>query len=355
MSGDSGLARALGPAMVRAWRHRGPLACLMQPVSWLYALLAGVQRAFYRLGWLQPQRLPCAVVVVGNVVAGGAGKTPTTMGLVSHLRASGLAVGVVSRGYGRISDSVRMVQSGDDPADTGDEPLLIARATGAPVYVGRNRHAAASALLAAHPETQVIVCDDGLQHYALYRDVEVCVFDDRGVGNGWLLPAGPLREPWPRKTLAAMGQTAARTLVLHTGKAPAFGGFRAHRTLAPSALAHNGNAIPLDTLKAPLLALAGIATPDAFFASLSAAGVLFDKTLALPDHFDFAQLDTQQLVGYQVICTEKDAVKLWKVWPTALAVPLVQTLEPAFLTALDSMVQGVLRAKLSSGHGHQTT
>ena len=340
--------------LTRAWETRGHLAVMLLPIALLYYALLVLRRGLYRTGLLTSQSVDCAVVVVGNAVAGGAGKTPTTIGIVQHLQARGLAVGVVSRGYGRSEDTVRAVLPESDAHTVGDEPLLIARTTRAPVFVAPKRHAAAAALLAAYPQTRVIVCDDGLQHYALHRDLEVCVFDDRAVGNGWLLPSGPLREPWPRAALACAGQRDDHLLVLHTGAKPAFAGFRGHRELAEHALTRDGCQQALTDLKPPLLALAGIARPDAFFALLRARGLALDQTLALPDHFDFSQFDTTQLQGHQVLCTEKDAVKLWKVWPQALAVPLVQTLEPAFLQALDNRLNAVLAAKLSSTHGHQT-
>lgn len=354
MGGGRGLAPWLGTRLVHAWERRGVIAILLAPVSLLYLTIVGLRRLGYRLGLWPSQRVNCSVIVVGNAVAGGAGKTPTTIGIVQHLRARGFAVGVVSRGYGRSTTDVRAVDGRDAAEVVGDEPLLIARATDVPVYVGRNRHAAATALLQQHPHTQVIVCDDGLQHYPLFRDVEVCVFDERGVGNGWVLPAGPLREPWPRTALQASGQDDKRLLVLHTGHHKAFVGFTAYRALAKHARARDGQPIALNALQQPVLALAGIAKPDEFFSSLRALGVELQATLPLPDHFDFSQLDTERLQGHQVLCTEKDAVKLWKVWPEALAVPLLQTLEPAFLAALDTMLDGVLRAKLSSPHGHQT-
>ena len=352
----SGLKQRLGALLLRAWQDRGPVALLLLPITLLYFSLLSVRRSLYRTGLLQAQRVDCAVLVVGNAIAGGAGKTPTTISIVQHLQARGLAVGVVSRGYGRSQRTVCTVTPSSQAAAVGDEPLLMARATGAPVFVATQRHAAAAALLAAHPRTQVIVCDDGLQHYPLYRDLEVCVFDNRGKGNGWLLPSGPLREPWPRRALACIGQTDARLLVLHTGSRPAFAGFSAQRWLDDQALGSDGRTIALDALPStqPLLALAGIAMPEPFFESLRAMGLELNKTLALPDHFDFAQLDTAQLQGYRVLCTEKDAVKLWNFWPQALAVPLRQTLEPAFLQTLDRQLDSVLAAKLSSKHGHQT-
>ncbi|RYY51787.1 MAG: tetraacyldisaccharide 4'-kinase, partial [Comamonadaceae bacterium] len=204
-------------ALQRAWLRRGPLARLLWPVSLLYGALGALHRAAYRRGWLTVQRLPVPVVVVGNVVAGGAGKTPAVLALLDHLRQRGIAAGVVSRGYGRNGDACTEVLPDDDPARVGDEPLLLRRKSGAPVFVAARRAEAARALLAAYPATRVLLSDDGLQHHAMARDIEICVFDRRGIGNGWLLPAGPLREPWPR----------ACDLVLHTGARPAFAGFTA--------------------------------------------------------------------------------------------------------------------------------
>jgi tetraacyldisaccharide 4'-kinase len=354
MSQGPGLQHSLSQVLLRAWTRRGLIARLLLPLSLLYHLVFSLRRALYRAGFYSSRSVPCVVLVVGNSIVGGAGKTPTTIGIVQHLRDRGLVVGVVSRGHGRKGMAVRAVTAQSDAQEVGDEPLLVARATSVPVFVGSSRWEAATALLGAHPQTQVIVCDDGLQHYALQRDMEVCVFDERGIGNGWLLPAGPLREPWPRRPLACAGQSDAHLLVLHTGAQAAFAGFRAQRTLASQAVACDAKRTDLRALQAPLLALAGIARPEIFFASLRSMGLVLEKTLALPDHCDFAQLDAAALQGYQVLCTEKDAVKLWRYLPTALAVPLIQTLEPAFLAALDSLLDATLAAKLSSGHGHQT-
>ena len=274
----------------RAWLHRGALACLLWPLSMLYAALFALRRWLYRRGWLQTGHVPVPVIVIGNVIAGGAGKTPVVMAVVRHLQARGLRAGVVSRGYGRRTDDCREVLGESDPQDVGDEPALIHRATGAPVFVARRRIDAARALLARHPAVQVIVSDDGLQHLALGRDIEVCVFDDRGVGNGWRLPAGPLRERWPRSC----------DLVLHSGAHPAFeGGYTATRGLADDAVASDGQRVPLDVLAAkPVIALAAIARPQAFFDMLRAQGFVLAQTIALPDHFDFAGWQRPAAPGY---------------------------------------------------------
>ncbi|MDM0023490.1 tetraacyldisaccharide 4'-kinase [Variovorax saccharolyticus] len=322
--------------MQDAWLQRGVLARLLWPLSLLYGGLAALRRTLYLLGALRTESAGVPVVIVGNVIAGGSGKTPVVMAIVRHLEARGLRVGVVSRGYGRSTQDCREVQDDSAPDEVGDEPALIRRSTGAPVFVARRRIEAARALLARHPATQVIVSDDGLQHLALARDLEICVFDDRGIGNGWLLPAGLLREPWPRPC----------DLVIHTGDRPAFAGFRARRTLADDAVRRDGTRVPLASLAgASLIAVAAIAKPEGFFQMLRARGVLPAQCIALPDHDDFSRWSPPADPGAIVLCTEKDALKLWQKAPAALAVPLVFEPEPAFFAALD--------AKLSSRDGHQ--
>lgn len=325
------------PGLQGAWLRRGLLARLLWPLSLLYAALFILRGWLYRLGWLRTERAPVPVIVVGNVIAGGAGKTPVVMAVVQHLRARGLQVGVVSRGYGRRTDDCREVLGDSDALDVGDEPALIHRLTQAPVFVARKRIDAARALLAGHPGTQVIVSDDGLQHLAMARDIEICVFDDRGIGNGWRLPAGPLREAWPRPV----------DLVLHSGAHPAFaGGYGATRRLAQDALTQAGTRVPLNTLIGrPLTATAAIARPEGFFDMLRARGLTLAETVPLPDHFDFDGWQRPVTVGRTLVCTEKDAVKLWRKAPDALAVPLEFTPSREFFNALD--------AKLSSLDGYQ--
>jgi len=317
----------------RAWLERGALARLLWPLSLLFGALAALRRALYRGGILRAERVSVPVVIVGNVVAGGAGKTPSVIAIVRHLQAQGVRVGVISRGYGRTTEGCLEVQAESLPGETGDEPLLIRRATGAPTFVARKRIEAARALLTAHPDTRLIVSDDGLQHLALARDVEICVFDDRGIGNGWLLPAGPLREPWPRTC----------DLVLHTGDMPAFSGFRARRALAADAVDRLGTQVALASLAGRrTVAVAAIAKPQGFFDMLRAAGVELAQAVALPDHHDFKDWPLAD-AGTTVLCTEKDAAKLWRAQPDALAVPLLFEPELDFFQALD--------AKLSSLDG----
>lgn len=338
--------------LTSAWTRRGLLVWLLWPAALLFGTLSALRRAMYQAGLLKMQRVPALVIVVGNVVAGGSGKTPLVMALVRHLQARGVPVGVISRGYGRQARDCQEVLADSVMADVGDEPALIQRATSAPVFVAARRFDAARSLLARYPETQVILCDDGLQHLGLQRDLEICVFDDRGIGNGFLLPAGPLREPWPR----------AVDLVLHTGTHPAFAGFTAQRTLARHALRADGSQIALTALSEltrpgakPLLAVAAIAKPQDFFAMLQAQGLPLAHTIALPDHDDFGNWLRNEYEGYTIICTEKDAVKLWHKQPDALAVALVFTPEPAFMTQFDALLAPRLKPTLSSPHGHTTS
>jgi tetraacyldisaccharide 4'-kinase len=321
-------------ALQRAWLARGWPARLLWPLSLVYRGLAALHRGAYAAGVLRRARLPVPVIVVGNVVAGGAGKTPVVLALLAHLEQAGWRAGVVSRGYGRQGHASRPVAPHDDPRDVGDEPLLLRRRSGRPVQVAARRVAAGLALLEAHPELQVLVCDDGLQHHALARDLEICVFDARGAGNGWLLPAGPLREPWPRPV----------DLVLCHGAPAGIAGFRMERRLADHAVRADGARRALASFAgAPLTAVAGTAQPQAFFTMLNAAGLRLAHAIALPDHHPF----DAPLAGVAgtLLCTEKDAVKLWRHHPQAWAVPLEVAIEPAFWQAFDQL----LAARLSSG------
>lgn len=318
------------------WRQRGPLAWLLLPLSGLYGLVWRLRCLAYRCGWRRSGHPGVPVIVVGNVVAGGAGKTPTTMALVQHLQARGIPVGVVSRGHGRSDRQVRAVGPDSTAQDVGDEPLLIERRTSAPVWVGASRLEAAQQLLQAHPQVRVLVCDDGLQHLGLRRDLEICVMDERGVGNGWLLPAGPLREPWPRPV----------DLLLYTDGRPRPGAHWAQRVLARQAINGQGDRCDWSALAAgPVDAVAGLARPEAFFAMLRASGLQLAQTWPRPDHdafVDWSPPDT----GRPLLCTEKDAVKLWRQRPDAWAVPLTLQVSEDFWQSLDAWLlrQGLMEA-----------
>ena len=319
------------------WRERPSLWMrLLQPLSMLYGWLAERQRRHAK-----PQRAPVPLLVVGNFSVGGAGKTPTVIALVQALQKAGHRPGVLSRGFGRRGDGVRAVQRGDTAAEVGDEPLLIQRRTGAPVWVGRERIQAARALCSAQPGVDVLVSDDGLQHHALAPDAALVVFDDRGAGNGLLLPAGPLREPLPR-------QSPSRMRVLYTGSrvSTALPGVLAQRRIThawPLAAWQAGDAqqaVALATLQGrKLVAAAGLAAPEKFFGMLQATGLRFDR-LPLPDHFGFHTLPWPA-TSTDVLLTEKDAVKLQplqlgstRVW----VVPLDFQLPPALIADLSALL-----------------
>ncbi len=327
-------------------QRRGLFAALLWPLSLLYRVLLACRRLPYTFGWVEASRLPVPVVVVGNVVVGGAGKTPTTIALVEHLTRQGWRVGVVSRGHGRRASGVIEVLADTDPAQSGDEPRLIRRRTGVPTWVGRQRVQAARALLASHADVNLIVCDDGLQHWALHGDVRIVVFDDRGLGNGWLLPAGLLREPWPVQHAAH----APQLMLCHTRSADApevpvpagIDRFVAQRRLSGFAVNRQGQLRALaDFTGQPLLALAAIARPEAFFAMLTDAGVAPQRCVPLPDHADAGVLRAA-VAGWHgtVLCTEKDIVKL-DTLPAevqAWAVPLELQIEPGFYDAVDEQL-----------------
>ena len=224
------------------------------------------RRYLYSKHVLRSTRLSCPVVVVGNLSVGGTGKTPLVCWLVARLGERGFRPGVVTRGYGGSSRDVRSVEASDDPGVVGDEPILLARRTGVPIAVGRNRPAAAQLLVGAGCD--VIVSDDGLQHYALSRDCEVVVIDgDRRFGNGWLLPAGPLREPPARlRSANAIVVNGARALL---------DGALSMRLEAKSAVALvGGRTMPLQAFAGTAVhAVAGIGNPERFFNMLRSRGI----------------------------------------------------------------------------------
>ncbi|MFM6986854.1 MAG: tetraacyldisaccharide 4'-kinase [Hydrogenophaga sp.] len=332
------------------WTRRGTLARLLWPASLLYGAIGTFRRWLYRQGMKPRHRLPVPVIVVGNVVVGGAGKTPTVIALLSHLQASGWRPGVISRGYGRLGHQVLEVTDKTLPEHSGDEPALIHRRTGVPVVVAPRRADAGRALLAAHPEVNLLLCDDGLQHLALERDLAIAVFDERGTGNGWQLPAGLLREPWP----PVAGSAFQPDLLLHQHRSGAartcpdgdanIPDFHAERRLADTAWGPGGSRIDLKDLRArPLTAVAGIARPEAFFSMLRERGLHIVRTIALADHAsprEYRVLEPDP--GSVLVCTEKDAVKLFAQLPhdrQAWAIPLVLEPETAFWNAFDALLR----------------
>jgi len=340
----------LESALPRAWLRRGPLAVALLPLSWLFGLLGALRRRLYATGMLTSTRLPVPVIVVGNIFVGGTGKTPLTIWLVQALRAAGFTPGVISRGYGASQAAPRLLGPDSLPQDVGDEPLLIAARAACPVMVGRDRVAAGRALLAVRPEVDLILADDGLQHYALQRDIEIVLCDSRGNGNGWLLPAGPLREPAGRRrdftVVNASGPVAgvpasAIRMRLEGAIAERLADGREARALAtfaqPDGL-HQASTPPR------LLAAAGIGNPGRFFATLRAAGLDFME-MPLPDHYDFATNPFAEVAADIILITEKDAVKCrqldaLKNDPRLWVVPVTARIDGALLDQLLEKLRG---------------
>ncbi|WP_434585719.1 tetraacyldisaccharide 4'-kinase [Klebsiella sp. R390] len=289
--------------IARIWSGESPLWRLLLPLSWLYGLVSGLIRLSYRLGLKKAWRAPVPVVVVGNLTAGGNGKTPVVIWLVEQLKQRGIRVGVVSRGYGgKAASYPLLLSSNTSTAEAGDEPVLIFQRTGAPVAVSPVRSDAVSALLAAH-DLQLIVTDDGLQHYKLARDKEIVVIDGvRRFGNGWWLPAGPMRERASR--LQSVDAIIVNGGVARMGEIP----MQLRPGLAVNLLSgERRDVASFDNV----VAMAGIGHPPRFFATLESCGVLPVKTVALADHQALTQASVSALVTAQqtLLMTEKDAVK----------------------------------------------
>ena len=310
----------------------------------LFRLLVALRALAHRLGLRPSMRLPVPVIVVGNLTAGGAGKTPLTLALVAWLRAAGYRPGIVSRGYGGNARRAMPVLPDSDPALVGDEPVLLARRAGCPVWIGRKRAEAGRQLLAFHPDVDVLVADDGLQHYALARDLEIAVVDGRrGFGNGWLLPAGPLREPLHR-----LNRVAAVVLNGEAhgdlGLLPPVFEMRLVGECFRNLLDPSRTASASELANGPLQAIAGIGHPQRFFDHLAALG-LACGVHAFPDHHTFQLGD---LPAGRVVMTEKDAVKI---------IPLAQELDlqDCWFLAVDAELGAGLKelilSRLNKDHG----
>ena len=311
--------------------------CILTPLSWLFLSVSWIRRFAYHCGLLQSHRLPVPVIVVGNITVGGTGKTPLVISLVEHLTLQGFKPGVISRGFGRQGADLqapRRVSPNSNPAEFGDEPVLIANRLTCPVYISANRVAAAKALLQDNPQCNLLISDDGLQHYALKRDVEVVVVDAaKGFSNGKLLPAGPLREPLSRlvnvdlivvngdkatyqafvennlthihrhiftqHNTSSLSNQASKTAVINMQLAA--GDFYAlndpNKKVSAEYFAHK-----------TMTAIAGIGNPDRFFSQLTNLGLTFSSQ-AFADHYAYTAADLSAITSDIILMTEKDAVK----------------------------------------------
>jgi len=287
----------------KQWDHVGFWHIFLIPLSWLFWLLSGLRRLCYKVGVLRSYKLPVPVIVVGNISVGGTGKTPLVIWLVEQLRLQGFSPAIISRGYGGSAADPAAVNVDSVPNDVGDEPVLLAKRGQCPVWVGQNRVNTVKALLREHPECNVIVSDDELQHYALQRDFELAVIDSsRGFGNGWLLPAGPLRE--------RVGRLESVDAVVRNG-----GGLQSGEFSMRLVGEHFHNlcdatktVVASDFRDKAIFAVAGIGNPQRFFNQLAKMGLKF-KSCAFPDHHNY-QLSDLPIKGVDIILmTEKDAVK----------------------------------------------
>lgn len=302
------------------------------PLSWLYSALVWLKRLAYNKNWLKPTYLPRPVVVVGNIFVGGTGKTPVVIALVQDLLALGKKPGLISRGYGAQINAASPVRIGHisssqtilDSHYFGDEPTLIANLTGIPIAVHPKRVKAAQALIQAHPEIDILICDDGLQHMALGRNVEIVVQDQRGQGNGLTFPAGPLREPVGRLKHVHAILTRSPNLNtehiktrIHTNNQPYLTEFAVNidyiqsfhqplKKFTPQAFIEMIQTHP----SRKICAMAAIGLPDRFFLELKHLGLKLDQTIALPDHAVMVGADFHKIKADEIIVTAKDAVKL---------------------------------------------
>jgi tetraacyldisaccharide 4'-kinase len=308
---------------VKHWYRRGALAWLLWPASLAFGVVAALRRLAYRLRLARAHRAGVPVIVVGNLTVGGSGKTPLVLWIVELLARAGWKPGIVSRGYGGAVKEPRAVTIASEPAEVGDEPLLLARRSGCPVWVGRDRASAVRALRRQHPECNVVVLDDGLQHYAMARDIEIAVVDARGFGNGFLLPAGPLREP--RSRLASVDAVVAHGATGVEGYAMRLEGSDLVR------LTDAREVRPAKSLAGRKVhGVAGIGDPNRFFLHLARLGPKVAPH-PFPDHHPFVAADLEFGDDAPVVMTEKDAVKCKRfAGPRHWVLPVRAALDPSF-------------------------
>ena len=329
------------------WQSTHVVTVLLWPLELAYRLILFIRKQFYTLGIFKSHRVKATVIVVGNVVVGGAGKTPVVLGAVQHLLAKQVPVGIISRGFGRTQQKTVLIRphtaQDHQASEVGDEPLWLARRTACPVAVGANRNAALQCLMQAYPKLRCVVSDDGLQHHHLQRDLEWLVFDERGAGNQQLLPKGPLREPLTKiySVDAIVASNVSPTTLAEKmgsqadhrwhGAKVYIQGFMQHIAQEPGQTATMltpSQAVQEWSKKINnVRAFAGLGNPYKWFHALNALGLNLaeHQTTALPDHFNYPKQFCDQFDEAILITTEKDAVKLPynpRLWVAIVAVEL---------------------------------
>ena len=339
-----------------------PLSTALLPLSWAYCALVMGRRLAYQRGWLAAASLPVPVIVVGNISVGGTGKTPLVLWLVQWLRGLGYRPGIMTRGYGGSArDWPRRVLPDSNPQEVGDEPVLLARRGGCPVVAGPDR-IADGLILAGELGCDMLVSDDGLQHYRLRRDLEIAVLDGgRGLGNGRCLPAGPLREPPGRLTQVDLvactnggAPSAWADAVGDRHRKPRGGSVGYALELVPGDAVNLAD--PARTRRLPefrgekLTAVAGIGNPGRFFALLRSLGLVACET-AYPDHHPYTAADAAAWGDDTVLMTEKDAVKCASfARPTHWYLPVEARPQPAFVASLEQRLEGLIRGQKAARH-----
>jgi tetraacyldisaccharide 4'-kinase len=286
-----------------AWASKNAFFYLVLiPLSWLFAGVTALRRWAYRVGVLKSYALPVPVIIVGNINVGGSGKTPAVIWLANQLKHQGYKPAVISRGYGGNATQATSVTPASLPSIVGDEPVLIASHCGCPVWVGADRVDAATELLKMHPECNVIISDDGLQHYRLKRDIEIAIIDNASLQTAFLLPAGPLREaPWRLNTVDAVVCNGEKTdACAHQMQlvGEQFYNLADAKIIATTA----------DFKQKEVTAIAGIGKPERFFSHLRKLGLTF-SSMRFADHYAFTAQDLAKIDCDAIIMTEKDAVK----------------------------------------------
>lgn len=291
-----------GEFLETLWYGRHPLAGVLAPVGWCYAAFMWLRRIGYLSGILPVRELTVPVIVVGNITVGGTGKTPLVIWLAEYLKSQGYRPGIVSRGYGgTVPKFPQQVRPDSSPDTVGDEPVLIAQRTGCPVAVSPKRHIAARELV-KHTSCNILICDDGLQHHVLGRDIEIAVVDgDRRLGNGRCLPAGPLREP--------AGRLKSVDMVVANAKAGKSEFLMEYRSLPLRSLTDESRRLDVGSLRGQSVhAVAGVGNPGRFFSYLRSKAVPIIKH-EFPDHFCYRPEDLRFGDEFPIVMTEKDAVK----------------------------------------------